>query len=126
MSFYAAYWGKAYWYQSYQTLRSNVQFTDNGWLGGYISGSDKHREEEYRRDIIRKQQAELKRVQEELAEAEREKQRLASLKKAKKKAAEEKAALLLLQEQEISRLCQRQIWLMRQIEEEEALLILLM
>lgn len=85
-----------------------------------------HREEAYQRELIREQQSELKRINQELAEAEAEKQRLEALKKAKKKAAEQRAALLLLQEQEISRLRNERIWLMRQIDENESLLILAM
>lgn len=130
MAFYAAFWSKSYWYEAYQTLRSDLQPTpdnDNGWLGGgYVHPYEQYREEEYRREQIRKAQAELKRVEEELAEAEAEKQRLEALKKAKKKAAKDRAALLLLQEQEISRLRTERIWLMRQIDESEALLVLSM
>lgn len=127
MAFHAAYWGKAYWYQSYQTLRSDLQpipATIDRPSGGWYERD--YRQEAYQRELIREQQEELRLVEQELANKEREKQRLESLKKAKKKAAEERAALLLLMEQEISRLRQRQIWLMRQIEEEEALLVLKM
>lgn len=127
MAFYSAFWHQAYWYQGYQTIRSNVANATQEVSGfGYKFPNPyrEHKDAEYRREKARKQQAELKRVDDELAEAEREKQKLATLKKAKKKAAEERAALLLSLEQEISRLRTERIWLMRRIEEEEALLVL--
>ena len=122
MAFVSAYWGKSYWSRSYQINRSGTTFERPA--GGWYERN--YREEAYQRELIREQQAELKRVEDELVEAEREKKRLAALKKAKKKAAEERAALLLQLEQEISRLSLRRIWLMRQIEEGEAILVLIM
>ena len=93
---------------------------DNGWLGGYIPAHQAYTEEK-QREKIAQARAELSRVNEELAEAERNKE--LAQRKARKKAA--LAALQARLEAEISRLRIERIGLMRRIDEEEAILIMM-
>jgi hypothetical protein len=129
MTFYAAFWSQGYWYQGYQTVPSQSAAQSHEVSGfGYKFPNPyrEHKDAEYQREKVRKAKAELDRIAKELASAEAEQKRLESLKKAKKKAAKDRAAFLLLQEKEISRLREERIWLMRQIQEEESLLVLML
>jgi hypothetical protein len=124
MAFYSAFQTNAFWNQAFQIART----ADTGLLGGkdysYVRPHDKHREEEYQRKKIADAKAKLRRVEEELADAEARK--LEAQANAKRKAALKAAALQAQLEEEISRLRNERVWLMRLIDEEEALLIIKM
>ncbi len=105
---------------------------DNGLLGGkaysYQSPYDRLREEEYQKKKLAEKYAQLKRAEQELKEAEAERkrqiakaQRLKTERALAKLAAEELATL-----QEIDRLRMERAWLIRLIDEEEAILVILM
>jgi hypothetical protein len=129
MAFYGAFWGEAFWNQAFQIARAGTpEPTPDVELlggGGYVRPYQKYREEEYQRELIRKQQAELKRIDEELAEAERAKLALEAQRKAKRKAAA-KAALIAQQEEEISRLRIQRAWLMQRIRNNQLALAFLL
>lgn len=86
--------------------------------GGFLHPYVKYRDEEY----LREQREELKRKELELAEAERKK--LEAL--AQVEADAVSAATQALLEQGINRLRMERDWLMRQIDDEEAILVLMM
>lgn len=84
--------------------------------------------EEYELRTAEEKRVELKRIDEEIAEA--EKRRLAALRRSKAKLLAEKAALRLVKlesdlREEINRLRMERVWLMRMIDDEEAILVLL-
>jgi hypothetical protein len=91
----------------------------------YVTPYQKHQEETYQKD----KRENLARIEEELAYAERDRlekiAEAAAARKAKKAARELAVAGLKLQ-QEINRLRTERAWLIRQMDDEEALLLLLM
>lgn len=89
----------------------------------------KYREDELQRQRLAEKRADLKRVESELAQAEADRQKkLASAKKRleAKNAAKQLAALEAQLQEEINRLRNERIWLMRLIDDEEAMLVLLL
>jgi hypothetical protein len=95
----------------------------------YVLPYHKYREEEYQRSVIERK-AELERVEQELALAE-ERKREEEIALAKRQLDEavyaaELAALEARLQDEINRLRMERVWLMRLIDDEEAILVLLL
>lgn len=115
---------------AFQNNAFQIKAGANGWMGGPIDGYtyktpyQTQRELEYKRKIAANK-LKLKRVEEEIAEAERKRlQDLAEL-RAKEEAAEFAALEAMLQEA-INLLRLERAELIRLIEEEEAILVILM
>lgn len=98
--------------------------------GGYYHPSIyEQSRHDLRRRALAEERAELNRINDEIAEA--EKRRLAAKKRARatllaEKAAKKLAALEASLQEEISRLRMEQAWLIRRIDDEECILILMM
>jgi len=121
--------------QRSSTQRTSTQIkggseVDNGWLGGgYIPAYQKYKNEEYQRRKIAEDLAKLKRIDDEIAEAERK--RLEALEarnkeKIAKREAKKQAALEAALLNEIGRLRIERAWLMRLIADEESILVIMM
>lgn len=102
-------------------------------LGGkaysYKTPYTSYREEEYQKQKIAEQKNNLRLIEQQIAEAERK--RLEALAESKRerlarKAAKELAALEAMLQGEINRLRIARAWLIRRIDDEEAILILIM
>lgn len=119
MAFYTAFWHKAFWNKAYQIAHQATTTvpSSGGWGNAYKVYSEQQRQ----REKIRKSQAELKRVEQELAES----NRLLAEDKANREAADHAVFEAKLQE-EISRLRNERDWLIRRIDEDEAILVLLL
>lgn len=129
--YYSGFQSNAFQSNAFQVKRSAVT-PNNGLLGGgadiyhHHRPYDTYREQEYHRKIAA-DKAELKRVENELAENERNRAKaLADKTLAKKKAARQLALLEARLQEEISRLRNERIWLIRRIDEEESALVILM
>lgn len=97
----------------------------------YIYNPDvfRHKQEELKRKTLEEKRLELKRIEKELAESEGAKQEKLAMAKEKfraKNAAKKLAALEASLQEEINRLRIERVWLMRLIDDEEAILVLLL
>lgn len=121
---YSAFQSNAFQNNAFQIVTSDT----NTGGGGYVPPYEKYREDQYQRKNLQEHNADLKRIDDELAEAEQRKQeQLAAQKKLKaKNSAKKLAALEALLQEEINRLRTERVWLMRQIDEEEAIFVLLL
>jgi len=125
MAFYSAFQRNAFWHKNYQiAIAAPAAPAVPTQDSGRRRASYQENRQEYQQKVAK---VELRRVDDELAEAERKRlEAIAAQEKAKKKAALKLAALQVSLEEEISRLRIERIWLMRWIDEQEAMLILLM
>lgn len=138
MAYYSAFQSNCFQGNAFQIKRGASTPSGPVLLGGGPGKEREHvvnphafqyRQEQLRRKALEAKQDELKRIDDEIAEA--EKRRLAALKRSQAKLLAENAAkkLAVLEaslQDEISRLLAERVWLIRQIDDEECLLILLM
>jgi hypothetical protein len=100
-----------------------------GWKGGgHVDPYRDYKEKEYQREKLAKKHAELKALNQRIAEAEQDKRDklLAAEKSKAKNAAKNLAALEARLQEEISRLRIERDWLIRVINDEETILVLLL
>lgn len=113
-----------YQHSGYQVLGGG-----GDWHGGYVHPYQKYREEEYQRDAAKKR-ADLAKIDSELAQVKERRKReeiaLSQRKLGETEHAAELAALEVFLQEEINRLRTERVWLMRLIDEEEAILVLLL
>ncbi len=127
-------WGGAWgasWGASWGSGATPQPEPDPGWLGGggYVHPYIRHRAEEEQREKIQRQKAEIDRLDAEIAEADRKQREASEKRKAEARERREEARLVALKAQlsdEINRLRMERAWLMRQIDDEEAILVLLL
>lgn len=133
---YSAFQSNAFQNNAFQIVRSQAPAPEVVLLGGG-PGYERHdsfhafqfRQEELRRQSIAEKQFELKKIDDELAEAEGKRLEAIAKSQAKlmaKNAAKRLAALEASLQQEINRLRMERVWLMRRIDDEECMLVLLM
>lgn len=122
---FSGFQSNAFQGNAFQIVRGTRQPEVSGF--GYPMPYFEHREREYQREKIIKRRAELKRIEDEIAE--KEKWRLEAINQerrvTKQKTVELTAIANQLQE-EINRLRIERVWLMRLIDDEEAILVLLL
>lgn len=136
---YSAFQSNAFQNNAFQIIAGTQQdILLGGGPGGprheyhYRSADHGRREREHQQKLLAEHHAELKRVEEDLAETERLRQEALAEKEQRRearksrKAAMEAAALELELLEEINKLRIQRAWLMRRIDDEEAILVLLL
>lgn len=124
-------WGTS-WATSWTRTASSGPTLLGGKAYGYRTPYSQHEEEEYQRKKLENTHAELQRLDNEIALSEREQREAreklaqASEQKRQKKAAKELVALEASLQEEINRLRMERVWLIRRIDDEEAILLLLL
>lgn len=135
MSYYSAFQNNAFQNNAFQIKRGATPPPPpaadvvGDSVAPYILPYQKYLSDEYQRNKLAEKQIELKRIDDEIAEA--EKRRLAALKRAQANLLAEKAAKRLAAQErklqdEIDKLRNERAWLIRQIDDEECVLIIMM
>ena len=101
-----------YQHSGYQIVEVDLITLGGGY--SYAPAYQRYREEEYQRKTLAEKRAALQQIEDEIAQAE-----LAALEAARE------MALIALQD-EINRLRMERAWLMRQIDDEEAVIVLML
>lgn len=96
-----------------------------GWGAGYVHPYQAYREKEYERQTAEEKRQALQRIEDDLRDAELAKQEQLAEARTQEKAAFEMAALEAQLQEEINNLRMERDWLMRLIDDEEAIFILL-